>query len=101
MVNRAGFASSRFPPPRGLPPEGLQPLTHCHRGSTIIATTDVVNVRTDSQQASSGTVISIGRRGQNGRSERRIARTVRVEVSLLDSLALKEQTFTENVSAHG
>jgi len=26
---------------------------------------------------------------------------VRVEVSLLDILALKEQTFTENVSAHG
>jgi hypothetical protein len=47
MVNRAGVAASRFPAPRGLPPEGLQPLTHCHQGSTMIATTDVVNVRTD------------------------------------------------------
>ncbi len=37
----------------------------------------------------------------NGRSERRIAKTVRVEVSLLDTPALKEETLTENVSVHG
>ena len=37
----------------------------------------------------------------NGRSEKRIAKTVRVEVSLVDEPALKERTLTENVSAHG
>ena len=37
----------------------------------------------------------------NGRSERRIARTVKLEVSLLDNPTQKERTRTENVSAHG
>lgn len=36
-----------------------------------------------------------------GRSERRIAKTVRVEVCLLNDPLLKERTTTENVSAHG
>jgi hypothetical protein len=37
----------------------------------------------------------------NGRFENRIAKTVRVEVSLVDDPTLKEKTWTENVSAHG
>ena len=37
----------------------------------------------------------------NGRSEKRIAKTVRVEVCLVDDPTLKERTLTENVSAHG
>jgi PilZ domain len=37
----------------------------------------------------------------NGRSEKRIARTVSVELRLPDSPVLKERTSTENVSAHG
>jgi len=37
----------------------------------------------------------------NGRSEKRIAKTVRVEVCPLDDPSLKERTVTENVSAHG
>ena len=37
----------------------------------------------------------------NGRSERRIAKTVKLEVSLLDNPKEKERTLTENVSAHG
>jgi hypothetical protein len=37
----------------------------------------------------------------NGRSERRIAKTVRVEVCPLNDPVLKEKTITENVSAHG
>jgi hypothetical protein len=37
----------------------------------------------------------------NGRSERRIAKTVSVEVFVLDDVSLKERTLTENVSAHG
>lgn len=37
----------------------------------------------------------------NGRSEKRIARTVSVEVRLPDAPVLKERTSTENVSAHG
>ena len=37
----------------------------------------------------------------NGRSERRIARTVSVEVRLPNGPVQKERTSTENVSAHG
>ena len=37
----------------------------------------------------------------NGRSEKRIARTVSVEVRFPDGLVQKERTSTENVSAHG
>ena len=37
----------------------------------------------------------------NGRSERRIPKTVTVEVCLADDLTLKERALTENVSAHG
>src|SRR5258707_644198 len=37
----------------------------------------------------------------NGRSEKRIARSVSVEVCLRDEAKLKERTLTENVSAHG
>jgi hypothetical protein len=37
----------------------------------------------------------------NGRSERRIPKTVSVEVCLVDDPTLKERTLTENVSAHG
>lgn len=37
----------------------------------------------------------------NGRSEKRIARTVSVEVRLPDGPVQKERTLTENVSAHG
>jgi hypothetical protein len=37
----------------------------------------------------------------NGRSERRIARTLSVEVCLQDETMLSERTLTENVSAHG
>jgi hypothetical protein len=37
----------------------------------------------------------------NGRSEKRIAKTVSVEVCLVDAPTLKERTLTENVSAHG
>jgi hypothetical protein len=37
----------------------------------------------------------------NGRSEKRIARSVRVEVCLGDEPKLNERTLTENVSAHG
>jgi len=44
-----------------------------------------------------------GTRGtmSNGRSERRIARTLSVEVCLQDETKLKERILTENVSAHG
>jgi hypothetical protein len=37
----------------------------------------------------------------NGRSERRIARTVTLEVCLQDDPRLLERILTENVSAHG
>ena len=37
----------------------------------------------------------------NGRSEKRIARKVSVEVCLEDEAKLNERTLTENVSAHG
>ncbi len=37
----------------------------------------------------------------NGRSEKRIARTVSVEVCLQDEPKLNERMLTENVSAHG
>ncbi len=37
----------------------------------------------------------------NGRSEKRIARTVSLEVCLQDELKLNESMLTENVSAHG
>jgi hypothetical protein len=37
----------------------------------------------------------------NGRSERRIPKTVSVEVSLVDGPTLKEKVLTENVSPHG
>lgn len=37
----------------------------------------------------------------NGRSEKRIARTLTVEVCLQDEARLNERTMTENVSAHG
>ena len=37
----------------------------------------------------------------NGRSEKRIARTVSVEVCLQDEPRLNERMLTENVSAHG
>ncbi len=37
----------------------------------------------------------------NGRSEKRIARSVSVEVCLRDEPKLNERTLTENVSAHG
>jgi hypothetical protein len=37
----------------------------------------------------------------NGRSERRIARTVSVEVCLQEEPKLEERMLTENVSAHG
>jgi hypothetical protein len=37
----------------------------------------------------------------NGRSEKRIAKTVSVEVCLVDEPTLKEKALTENVSAHG
>jgi PilZ domain len=37
----------------------------------------------------------------SGRSEKRIAMTVSVEVCLVDDPTLKERTLTENVSAHG
>jgi hypothetical protein len=37
----------------------------------------------------------------NGRSERRIPKTVSVEVSLVDGPTLKEKALTENVSPHG
>jgi prophage tail gpP-like protein len=37
----------------------------------------------------------------NGRSERRIARTLTVEVCLQDEAKINERTMTENVSAHG
>jgi hypothetical protein len=37
----------------------------------------------------------------NGRSEKRIARTVGVEVCLQDEPKLNERIVTENVSAHG
>jgi hypothetical protein len=44
-----------------------------------------------------------GTRGtmSNGRSERRIARTLGLEVCLQDETKLNERTLTENVSAHG
>jgi PilZ domain-containing protein len=44
-----------------------------------------------------------GTRGtmSNGRSEKRIARTVSVEVCLQDEPKLNERILTENVSAHG
>src|SRR6266566_2801213 len=50
MVNRTGAEASRFPALRGLPSEGLQSLTHCLQNRTMVATTDVVNVRTDPQK---------------------------------------------------
>jgi hypothetical protein len=37
----------------------------------------------------------------NGRSEKRIAKSVKVEVCFVDEPSLKERTLTENVSAHG
>ena len=37
----------------------------------------------------------------SGRSEKRIARTVSLEVCLQNELKLNENTLTENVSAHG
>jgi hypothetical protein len=37
----------------------------------------------------------------NGRSEKRIFRTLSVEVYPVDDPTLKENTLTENVSAHG
>ena len=37
----------------------------------------------------------------NGRSEKRVVKAVRVEVSLVDEATHKEKTLTENVSAHG
>ncbi len=37
----------------------------------------------------------------DGRSEKRIARTLTVEVCLQDEAKLNERTMTENVSAHG
>ena len=37
----------------------------------------------------------------NGRSEKRVARIVSVEVCLQDEAKLNERTLTENVSAHG
>jgi len=37
----------------------------------------------------------------NGRSEKRIARTVNLEVCLQDEPKLNESMLTENVSAHG
>ena len=37
----------------------------------------------------------------NGRSEKRVARTVRVEVCLEDEAKRNEGLLTENVSAHG
>jgi len=37
----------------------------------------------------------------NGRSEKRIFRTLSVEVYPVDAPGLKERTVTENVSAHG
>jgi len=37
----------------------------------------------------------------NGRSEKRIARTVSIEVCLQDEPKLNERMLTENVSAHG
>jgi hypothetical protein len=37
----------------------------------------------------------------NGRSEKRIARTVSVEVCLQDEAKLNERMLTENVRAHG
>jgi hypothetical protein len=37
----------------------------------------------------------------NGRSEKRIAKTVNVEVCLWDESKPKERVLTENVSAHG
>jgi prophage tail gpP-like protein len=37
----------------------------------------------------------------NGRSERRISRTLKVEVCLQDESKLNEKMLTENVSAHG
>jgi PilZ domain len=37
----------------------------------------------------------------NGRSEKRIARTVSVEICLRDEPKLNESMLTENVSAHG
>jgi PilZ domain-containing protein len=37
----------------------------------------------------------------NGRSEKRIARTVSLEVCLENELKLSEKTLAENVSAHG
>jgi hypothetical protein len=43
----------------------------------------------------------IRRTMSNGRSEKRIARTVSVEVCLQDEPKLNERMLTENVSAHG
>jgi hypothetical protein len=37
----------------------------------------------------------------SGRSEKRMLKSVRVEVCLLDDPTLKERTLTENVSGHG
>ena len=37
----------------------------------------------------------------NGRSEKRISKTVSVEIRLQDGPALKDRASTENVSAHG
>jgi hypothetical protein len=37
----------------------------------------------------------------NGRSEKRISKTVKVEVRLVDEPTVEERTLTENVSAHG
>jgi hypothetical protein len=37
----------------------------------------------------------------SGRSEKRIARTMSVEVCVQDETKLNERTLTENVSAHG
>lgn len=37
----------------------------------------------------------------NGRSEKRLAKTINVEVRLVDDPTLKEKTLTENVSARG
>ena len=57
---------------------------------------------TRSEHAAQGRKLS-GARGimSNGRSEKRIARAVSVEVCLSDEPMLKERTLTENVSAHG
>jgi hypothetical protein len=46
-------------------------------------------------------LLGLGGLMSNGRSEKRIPKTVSVEVRLVDEPTVKERPLTENVSAHG